>query len=175
MMITAGIKFYQLKYLLKPLTCVLVILLTGCKMWPLSVGIYNRSEEKIEVELYVENKPGASEYFPVIINKFGNDYTDTAFRNLSPIKTDTAKLGLKTLYQLYPGECITIASYWDDDYKGYAYYQSADGSNKKHLENDFRQIIIRQGGSNIAGTPLQLERLVKPLNPGKKVWGILVK
>jgi hypothetical protein len=88
----------------------LILVLTGCKMWPASVGIYNKSAESIDIELYVNNVTGAAEIFPLLVNKFDEDYLNSGSRNVSPLRIDTVDLNIKTRYSLAPGECLNIGN-----------------------------------------------------------------
>ena len=110
-----------------------------------------------------------------MISRFDSEFADSAFRNVSPLTIDTVETHLKTVYQLLPGECLTIASYWDDEYRGYAYYQSPEGLSKNHEPQELSQVVIHRAGMIISGSPDHLDGLVKSLNREKKVWGIVIQ
>lgn len=144
-------------------------------MWPVSVGIYNKSAEKVKVELYAENTSGVAEIFPLLINRFNDNYEDVSSRNLSPLTLDTLQGTLRTVYQLDPGECLGIAQYWDDEYRGYRYYQSAAGSSRANQAHKIQRIIIQHLQTTITASPEHLDSLVVPLNREKKVWGMVIQ
>ena len=157
------------------LTLVIIALLTsGCKMWPVSVGIYNQSAHPVQIELIVEKGLNSTEIFPLLVSRFDNEYVDSAFRNLSPLKIDTVETGYRTVYHLLPGECLTIDSYWDDEYRGYSYYQSPEGSSKRQQAHKLLKVSIHHPKMTLSGSRNHLDGLIKALNPGKKVWGIVI-
>lgn len=152
----------------------LVLSVSSCKMWPVSVGIYNQSDEMVEVKLTVsKNDKNATEALPLLIGRFDSKYDQLSFRNLSPLKIDSTAHEFQTLYLLKPGESLKIATYWDDEYRGYEYYSTA-GKGKNDHKNQFRQISIAHPNLNISSAPKNLDGLIKPLNEEKKVWGIVV-
>lgn len=164
-----------MKKFLSPVVVILILVFTGCKMWPASVGLYNKSAKSIEVELYVNNAAGAAEVFPLVISKFDEEYMNSGSRNVSPLKLDTVDHNIIARYSLGAGECLNIGKYWDDQYQGYLYYQSSKGASKTDQADKIERIIIRHPQTTISGSPEHLDGLVKPLNFKKKIWGIVIK
>jgi len=129
----------------------------------------------IDVELYAKNVTGAEEVFPLVINKFDEDYLRFGSRNISPLQLDTINNDVRARYRLEPGECLSIGEYWDQEYKGYSYYQSSEGESKHDQSDRLKLIIISQPRLTISGSPKHLDGLVKPLNSKKKVWGLVIE
>ena len=143
-------------------------------MWPVSVGIYNQSAGMLEVNLTVSKKDkNAIEVFPLVLGRFDDSYDQISFRNISPLKIDTTALEFQTVYHLMPGESLKIATYWDTEYRGYQYYETS-GKEKKGQKSQIQKISITNSQLNISSSPNRLDSLIKPLNKGKKIWGIVV-